>query len=107
MLRTKRKGVTGLPRSQYGLGRKPDSQSLSGFLVVLAGFFLTGCPPRVVRDPVPAANVIRGNEAAREADLAFARRDYYAALIKYLEAGRNNPNSEYIYNKLGITYSQL
>lgn len=37
----------------------------------------------------------------------FARKDYYAALIKYLEASRLNPNSEFIYNKLGISYSQL
>ncbi len=50
---------------------------------------------------------MRANELAREADLAFARRDYYAALIKYLEASRLNPNSQYIYNKLGIAYSQL
>lgn len=50
---------------------------------------------------------MRANELAREADLAFARRDYYAALIKYLEASRLNPNSQYVYNKLGIAYSQL
>jgi tetratricopeptide (TPR) repeat protein len=107
MLSTRRDRVTGLSRSQYALGREKTPRPLSGLLVILAGFFLTGCPPRVVRVPVPTENVIRGNEAAREADLAFARRDYYAALIKYLEAGRHNPNSEYIYNKLGITYSQL
>jgi tetratricopeptide (TPR) repeat protein len=57
--------------------------------------------------PVPAADIIKANEAARDADLSFARRDFYASLIKYLEAGRLNPNSEFIYNKLGIAYSQL
>lgn len=69
--------------------------------------FLTGCPPKVVRVPVTPEAIIHANEAAREGDLAFARKDFYAALIKYLEASRNNPNSEYIFNKLGITYSQL
>src|SRR5881397_802974 len=68
----------------------------------------TAChPPRVVRVPVQPADVIRANEAAKDGDMAFARKDYYSALIKYLEASRANPNSEYIYNKLGITYSQL
>jgi tetratricopeptide (TPR) repeat protein len=61
----------------------------------------------VVRVPVQPADVIRANEAAKDGDMAFARKDYYSALIKYLEASRANPNSEYIYNKLGITYSQL
>jgi tetratricopeptide (TPR) repeat protein len=66
------------------------------------------CPaPQIVRVPVQPADVIRANEAARDGDMAFARKDYYAALIKYLDASRANPNSEYIYNKLGITYSQL
>jgi len=50
---------------------------------------------------------LRANEATQTADAAFARKDFYAALIKYLEASRLNPNSEYIQNKLGIAYSQL
>jgi tetratricopeptide (TPR) repeat protein len=62
---------------------------------------------RIVRIPVTPQDIMRANEAAKEADLYFARRDFYAALIKYLEAGRLNPNSEFIYNKIGITYSQL
>jgi tetratricopeptide (TPR) repeat protein len=80
-------------------------------LVVLATIFcvlLAGCsPPRAVRLPVTPEEIIRANELSREADNAFARRDFYSALIKYLEAGRLNPNSEYLQNKLGITYSQL
>ncbi len=74
---------------------------------VLLALFLTGCPEKIVRIPVTPEGIIRANEAARDGDLAFARKDYYAALIKYLEASRNNPNSEYICNKLGIAYSQL
>jgi tetratricopeptide (TPR) repeat protein len=75
--------------------------------VLVAAVFLAGCPQRVVRIPVPEADIIRSNEATQQADMAFARRDFYTALIKYLEAGRLNPNSEFIQNKLGITYSQL
>lgn len=64
-------------------------------------------PRRIVRVPVSPEDIKRANVMAREGDLFFARRDFYASLIKYLEAGRLNPNSEYIYNRLGITYSQL
>ncbi len=76
-------------------------------LAALSLLLLTGCPPTIVKVPVSQENIIRANEAAREGDVAFARKDFYAALIKYLEASRNNPNSEYIFNKLGISYSQL
>lgn len=68
---------------------------------------LCACPPAVVRVPVSKENVLKANQSAQEADIAFARKDYYASLIKYLEAGRTNPNSEYIQNKIGIAYSQL
>jgi tetratricopeptide (TPR) repeat protein len=61
----------------------------------------------VARVPVSPENIKRANETAKEGDLSFARGNYYAALIKYLEAGRLNPNSEFISNKLGITYSKL
>ena len=56
--------------------------------------------------PVSQENLARKRREP-EGDLAFARRDFYAALIKYLEASRLNPNSQYISNKLGIAYSQL
>ncbi len=89
-------------------GRKSHTRWLLGRQVtLLACVLLTGCPPKVVHVPVQAENIISANEAAKEADVAFVRKDYYAALIKYLQAARHNPNSEYIYNKLGITYSQL
>jgi tetratricopeptide (TPR) repeat protein len=76
-------------------------------LLVAAAALGCGGPPKIVRVPVAPADVVRGNDASREGDLAFARKDYYAALIKYLEASRANPNSEFIHNKLGIAYSQL
>ena len=76
-------------------------------LLILAAVAFTGCPAKVVRVPVPAEDVLRSNQAVKDADLSFTRKDFYAALIKYLEAARLNPNSEYVYNKLGIAYSQL
>jgi len=74
---------------------------------ILTALILSGCPAKVVRIPVPPEDVLRSNQVVKEADLAFTRKDHYAALIKYLEASHLNPNSEYIYNKLGIAYSQL
>ena len=76
-------------------------------LLILVAVTFVGCPTKVVRVPVPAEDILRSNQAVKEADLSFTRRDYYAALIKYLEAARLNPNSEYVYNKCGIAYSQL
>jgi tetratricopeptide (TPR) repeat protein len=78
---------------------------LSGFLLCFT--CLTGCPQKVVRVEVPAENILRANEVSQEGDISFARKDYYAALIKFLEASRLNPNSHAIMNKLGIAYSQL
>ncbi len=67
-----------------------------------------GCWQAAVRIPaVSPEDVKRSTETANEGDISFARKDYYAALIKYLEACRLNPNSEYLFNKLGITYSRL
>jgi tetratricopeptide (TPR) repeat protein len=68
---------------------------------------VSGCRPHIVRVPITPEDVMRANAASGDGDIAFARRDYYAALIKFLEAGRLNPNSEHIYNKIGITYSRL
>jgi tetratricopeptide (TPR) repeat protein len=67
-----------------------------------------GCRYSPVRlSAVSPEAVKQSMETANEGDAAFARKDYYAALVKYLEACRLNPNSEYLYNKLGITYSRL
>jgi tetratricopeptide (TPR) repeat protein len=87
-------------------GRLLRLKASSGALLVLL-LMATGCGPRVVRVPVSPEDFIKANEASSEGDMATARKDYYAALIKYLEAGRLNPNSEAIANKLGIAYSRL
>jgi tetratricopeptide (TPR) repeat protein len=78
----------------------------TAFTLILSAV-AAGCRPAVVRVPVSPEDLKRANTAITEGDIAYARRDYYAALIKYLEAGRLNPNSEYAYNKIGITYSHL
>jgi len=103
------RGSTRLARSR----RPSEFRSLAGRLgtaslsSVLALLLFLGCGPQVARVPVSNENILRSNQVAGEADVLFARKDYYAALIKYLEAGRLNPNSEYIQNKTGIAYSQL
>ncbi len=81
---------------------------LSGFFfLLLAAVFVAGCRPKYVRLPVPAEDALRAKEIAMEGDIAFARTDYYAALIKYLEAMRLNPYDELLLNRLGIAYAQL
>jgi tetratricopeptide (TPR) repeat protein len=90
--------------------RRPGTVLIHALLTASLPFpvFLTGCAQqKIVRVEVPAENILRANEVSQEGDLAFARRDYYAALIKFLEASRLNPNSYAILNKLGIAYSQL
>jgi tetratricopeptide (TPR) repeat protein len=69
--------------------------------------FLAGCAPKIVSIKVSDADIVQAAEAAQEADSAFIRKDYYTALIKYLQSTRLNPNSDYVWNKLGITYTQL
>ncbi len=68
--------------------------------------FAPGCRKQV-RVNVTQEDTLKANQVAQEGDLAFGRKDYYAALIKYLESVKLNPNNEYVYNRLGITYSQL
>jgi tetratricopeptide (TPR) repeat protein len=74
-------------------------------LVIISLF--VGCNPKAVRVKVSEEDIVQANEAAREADTSFMRKEYYAALIKYLQSVRLNPNNEYVLNKLGITYTQL
>jgi tetratricopeptide (TPR) repeat protein len=82
--------------------------SLRCVLLLACSVCAAGCgPPPVVRVTVPAEDVAHANQVLQDGDVAFARRDYYAALIRYLEASRLNPNSENTYNRLGIAYSQL
>ena len=76
-------------------------------LLILAGCIaFSGCR-KTVKITVTPEDVQRASTASQEGDMAFARKDHYAALVKYLESARFNPNSEFIYNKLGIAYSQL
>ena len=80
--------------------------SKSLFLVFIT-VFSTDCFEKEVRVAVPPENVLKANAIANEGDTAFGRKEFYAALIKYLDAYRLNPNSEYLCNGLGIAYSQL
>jgi tetratricopeptide (TPR) repeat protein len=101
----------GAHRTEFQV-RKTGKHFPVKFLIIGWFFFigsialLSGCR-NVVRVPVTPEDIQKAFEASQEGDLAFGRKDYYAALIKYLEAARLNPNTEVIYNKLGISYSQL
>jgi len=87
------------------------TRSMQPNMLSVAIFFLAVCVPfsgcKAVRLAVPEPDLRHANTASQEGDIAFARKDFYTALIKYLESVRFNPNSEYVYNKLGIAYSQL
>lgn len=89
------------------LGSLAQRIILSALTLVLLSF-AAGCWQVPVRVPAVSPEDVKLSIApSNEGDVAFARKDFYAALIKYLEACRLNPNSEYLYNKLGITYSRL
>lgn len=79
----------------------------TGLFLVFLFVFSIDCFQKKVRVAVSPENALKANEAATEGETAFERKDFYAALIKYLEAYRLNPNSEYLCNRLGIAYSQL
>jgi tetratricopeptide (TPR) repeat protein len=104
-----------LERTGSGLRRRepwrlrPGAPPIPALLAACFFFatWITGCAEKVVFVKVPAEDLLRANELGKEGDVAFARRDYYAALIKFLEASRLNPNSYALLNKLGIAYSQL
>ncbi len=67
---------------------------------------LPGCR-KEVQVKVTNKTFCSANEASKLGDAAFSRKDFYAALVKYLESVQLNPNNAYVYNTLGITYSQL
>ncbi len=69
--------------------------------------FAATCSPKIVRTPIPPEDVIKANALSQEGDSFFEKEDYYAALIKYLQASQLNPYNEYIVNRVGITFSQL
>ena len=77
------------------------------FFGLLAALWGTACAARVVRVPVSEEDARRARVALREGDLAFARQDDYAALIRYLEGSKWNPNDEVIANRLGVAYAKL
>jgi tetratricopeptide (TPR) repeat protein len=79
---------------------------IAGLLILAACIAFSGCR-KTVKVTVTPDDVQRASTASLEGDVAFGRKDHYAALIKYLESARLNPNTELIYNKLGIAYSQL
>jgi tetratricopeptide (TPR) repeat protein len=62
---------------------------------------------KAARINVSEPDIKRANEALIAGDLASNRKDHYAALVKYLEAARYNPNNENLHNRLGIAYAQL
>ncbi|MBI4481942.1 MAG: tetratricopeptide repeat protein [Acidobacteria bacterium] len=76
---------------------------------LLAVLLLIGCEslPKVVRLPVAQADRERAFQLVREGDLLAAKKDFYAALIKYLDAGKLDPSNEVILNKIGIAYLYL
>ncbi len=76
-------------------------------MLILAVIFSTGCPPKIVRVAITENDKVKAEDAAHQGDLAFSHKDYYAALIKYLESVKLNPNSDTVFNRLGITYSIL
>ena len=78
-----------------------------GRIFLIACLLLAGCTPKAVVVKVSERDVLQANEAARDADAAFMRKDFYTALIKYLQSTRLNPNNDFVMNKLGITYTQL
>lgn len=78
-----------------------------GLLFTLIAVFPATSSPKAARITVSQEDVLRANRVSQEGDVAFGRKDFYTALIKYLEAVRLNPNSENMFNRLGITYTQL
>jgi tetratricopeptide (TPR) repeat protein len=89
-----------------------DLQSYKSFclislFIIAISIFTSNCTAKHVRVEVSTEDIARADVAAQEGDVAFNNKDFYPALIKYLEASRLNPNNEIILNRLGIAYSQL
>lgn len=78
-----------------------------GLFLLIHGVISIGCLHKPIQVSVSEEDIKRANKALMDGDLAFNRKEYYPALLKYLEGVRRNPNDENIYNRLGITYAQL
>jgi len=76
------------------------------FLIIIV-LLSTGCHPKNIRVAVSQEDIARANAILKEGDAALDRKDFYPALIKYLDASRLNPNDELIWNRIGIVDSQL
>jgi tetratricopeptide (TPR) repeat protein len=80
---------------------------MAALSLIVSAIFSFGCADKTVRVAVSKEDVAMANATSLEGDAAFNSKDYYPALIKYLEAVRLNPNSELMWNRLGIIYSKL
>ena len=78
-----------------------------GAFLLFQGIISVGCLHRVALVNVSEEDIKLANQALVEGDQAFHRKEYYVALLKYMEGVRRNPNNENIYNRLGITYARL
>jgi tetratricopeptide (TPR) repeat protein len=66
-----------------------------------------GCSVKSAKVPQSRDQVVLSNALTREGDEAFLNGEHYHALIHYLEAGRVNPGSPYVQNKVGLAYAGL
>jgi len=88
--------------------RRSVNRILLGSLLCLFLFWTGGCGrPKIAKVPVSPENIQKASQLTQEGDQFFIRKEYYPALAKYIEASRLNPNNEYIFNKMGISYSAL
>ena len=63
--------------------------------------------PHVQKVIVLPEDVARADLASREGDIQMSKGEAYAALVKYLDAVKFNPNNEAFGNKLAIAYAKL
>jgi tetratricopeptide (TPR) repeat protein len=98
MIAQKRK-ASGVQFSNYYL--------LACLVFIALEFFQFGCAHKTVRVSVSEENSAKAAALSEEADIAFGRKEFYPALIKYLESIRLDPNNTVVWNRTGITYSQL
>ena len=97
-----------IPRVQFpDLHIRPKLLIPCSIFLILVFLPASACGPKYVQVTVSNEDLATANSLIREGDIAFDRKDLYAALIKYLEASRMNPNDALMWNRIGITYSQL